>query len=275
MRQLKPFRIILVISFVVAVFGCKKKDNVWTLNGNTPIDGTVYLYKVSPDQERTLIDSTTIEKGKFTFEEINPTEHLTPYQFDFKADDKGGFEFLILNGERMKAVISEAETVRYSGTKICNTYNRYNQFREREMKNLMALKKVLSDSTLGPDKMNEEMVLFNEKMQDIENEKIDFLKTIDNPELNSYLILRETILSGVIEKEVYGKYINALTPESSMTANGHKLHQTYEVFDAYALSREMDILDSATIRTRYNKLDENNKNSVYARQVQQYLQQMN
>lgn len=274
MRLLKPLRIILILA-VVFVFACKKKDNAWTLNGNTGVDGTVYLYKVSPDQERTLIDSTTVEKGKFTFQEINPNEYLTPYQFDFKADNKGGFEFLILNGQKMKAAVSDSETVRYSGTKICDTYNRYNRFREREMKNMLELKKVLADSTLAEDQMNEEMVIFNEKMQDIENEKIDFLKTINNPQLNSYLILRETILSGVIEKEVYGKYISALTPESSMTANGHKLHQIYEVFDAYALSREMDILDSATIRARYNKLDENNKNSVYAQKVLQDMQDMN
>jgi len=274
MRLFKPIRIVLILTVIISVFGCKKKDNAWTLIGNAGIEGKVYLFKVNVETERTLIDSTTVEKGKFTFKAINPSDHLTPYQFDFARDNRGGFEFLIVNGERMKAMVSDSEEVLYSGTKICDAYNRYNSFRQREMKNMLDLKKVLSDTTINPDKMNEEMVIFNEKKQDIENEKIDFLKSIENPELNSYLILRETIASGVIEKEVYAKYIGALTPESSMTTNGHKLHENYEVFDAYALSREMDILDSTTIRMRYEKLDENNKNSDYAKQVLSYLKNM-
>ncbi len=274
MRQFKSIRIILILTVVISIFGCKKKDNAWTLIGNTEIDGTVYLFKVSAEQERTLIDSTTVEKGKFTFKTINPTDHLTPYQFDFAQDNKGGFEFLIVNGQRMKAMVTDSEEVLYSGTKICETYNKYNAFRQREMQNMLELKKVLSDTTISEDKMNEEMVLFNEKKQDIENEKIDFLKSIENPELNSYLILRETYLSGVIEKEVFGKYLNALTPESSMTNSGHRLHEINEVFPAYALSREMDILDSATIQQRYDKLDEDNKNSVYAQKVLEHLQNL-
>ena len=274
MQILKILRNVLMLSVIVFTISCKKNNNNWTLNGTSDTSGKVYLYGVSPEQERTLIDSTMVEKGKFTFKAINPTDHLTPYQFDFVNDDKGGYEFLILNGERIKAVVSDSGTVSYSGTKISGTYNRYNAFRQKELKNMMDLKKVLNNTSMSQDKMNEEMVIYNERMQDIENEKINFLKSIDDPELNSYLILRETILSGVIEKEVFGKYMNALTPESSMTSNGHKLHEMNEVFDAYALSREMSILDSATIQTRYNKLDEDNKNSVYAQKVLDYLHSM-
>lgn len=56
-----------------------------------------------------------------------------------------------------------------------------------------------------------------------------------------------------------------------MTNVGHKIHQIYAVFDAYALSREVDILDTATIRERYNKLDDESKTSPYAEKVLKYL----
>ncbi len=57
-----------------------------------------------------------------------------------------------------------------------------------------------------------------------------------------------------------------------MTSYGHKVHQIYEVFDAYALSRELNLLDSATIRMRYNNLDEESKNSEFAQEVLKSLE---
>ena len=269
MKQIKTALIACLA--VIMLQACKTKDNNWTISGNTYTSGRVYLYRVDRDLHLNLIDSATIENGKFSFKRENLDDRLTPYQIDFDKDKKNGIEFLIKDGEKLKVNIKDEFNITYSGTPIAKTYNSFVVFREKEMNNLMEFKKKVSDNNLSPDEVNEEMMLYKEKTQDLENEKIEFIKTIPNPELNGYLVLHEAISSGVVEKEMFGKYINALTPEGSMTNNGHKVHQIYEEFGAYALSREMDILDTATIRARYNKLDEENKSSEYAKKIEQYL----
>ncbi len=265
--------ILVVCSFILAgmLQACNTKDNGWTFVGTTDFSGTVYLYQIDHDLQSNLIDSTEIEKDKFSFKGANLNDRLTPYKVVFNQPKNIGIEFLIKDGEKLKASIKNKFNVSYSGTPIAKTYNKFVEFHGEEMKNLMEFKQKVSDNSLSPEEVSAEMLRYQEKAQDQENEKISFLKTILNPELNSYLVLHEAIISGTVEKEVFGKYMNALTPEGSMTNNGHKVHQIYEDFEAYALSREMEILDTATIRKRYNKLNEESKSSDFAKKVEQHL----
>lgn len=271
---MKRIKTIVVACFLILagmLQACNTKDNSWTFAGTTDFEGTVFLYQIDHDLQANLIDSTGIEKGKFSFESSNLNDRLTPYKVVFNQPKNIGIEFLIKDGEKLKASIKNEFNVSYSGTPIAKTYNKFVEFHAEEMKNLMEFKQKVSDNSLSPEEVSAEMLLYREKAQDLENEKISFIKTILNPELNSYLVLHEAIVSGTVEKEVFGKYVNALTPEGSMTNNGHKVHQIYEDFEAYALSREMEILDTTTIRKRYNQLDEESKSSDFAKKVEQHL----
>ena len=252
---------------------CQTKKDNWVLKGTTSNPAQmVYLYQLNTLMEKSLIDSTQVEKGKFTIEYSNNDYQLAAFVIDFDKDEKGGIEFIIANGDQLKVDVNNEFDSEFSGTSITKDFNRYNDFRYEALNQFTELQKMLAQSDLNPDELNDKILIFKEKMQDLENEKIEFLKSIQNPELNSYLVLNEIISTGVIEKELFGKYVSALTPEGAMTNNGHKIHQIYAVLDAYALSREVDILDTATIRERYNKLDDESKTTIYAEKVLKFLQ---
>lgn len=272
MKQRLFIQILFLSAGIILFQNCQTPKDNWIIKGNTSSQATsVYLFQMNGMLVKSLIDSAVVEKGKFTIEHGNSGDQMEAYAFDFDKDPEGAIEFIVLNGDHLKVNVKDEFNSEFSGTSIAKDFNQYNQYRNEAMTNLSEFSKVLSANKNNEDELNDKMLVFNEKMQDLENEKIDFLRSIQNPELNSFLILNEVISTGVIEKELFGKYVNALTAEGAMTNNGHKIHQMYEVIDAYALSREMDILDTATIRERYNKLNEVNKNSEFASQVQEYL----
>lgn len=273
MRYFKTYRLILLIAVIILFQNCQSKKDNWVLKGTTsdPVR-MVYLYQLNTLMEKSLVDSTQVEKGIFAIEHSNNDDQLTAYVIDFDKDEKGGVEFIIANGDHLKVNVNDEFDSEFSGTPLTQDYNKYNVFRLEAMNHFTELQKLLAQPDLNTDELNDRMLVFKEKMQDLENQKIEFLKSIQNPELNSYLVLNEIISTGVIEKELFGKYVGALTAEGAMTNNGHKIHQIYAVFDAYALSREVDILDTATIRERYNKLDDESKATPYAEKVLKYLQ---
>ncbi|WP_167615054.1 hypothetical protein [Maribellus sediminis] len=273
MKHIQKLKLLALILAAVLMQNCGKEKNNWQIKGSGITSKVVYLYKVNPMEADILLDSAKVDKGKFVFENSNINEHLAPYKIVEKGKDSIAFDFLIANGERLQVAVKDEFDRAFSGTPIAKIYNKFLGFRKTEMNDLAELRKVLSDSTLSEDQVNAKMLIFKEKMQDLENEKIEFLKNIQVPDLNAYLVLREATSTGVLEKELFGKYANALTPEGSMTNYGHKVHRIYEVFDAYALSRELDLLDTATIRTRYNNLEEDSKNSEFAQEVLKNLEQ--
>jgi hypothetical protein len=272
MKQLNRLKLVGIILSTLLLQNCKTKNKSWEIEVKGIENEQVYLCQVNVIDGDTVLDSARVEKGKSSFRGTNPNKRLQPYKILSHGKQDIAFDVLIANGEHLKVAVKDEFDINFSGTTIAKTYNKFLDFRKNEMDNLKEFRKVLSDSSLTEDQINSKMLIYKEKTQEIENEKIEFLKTIQNPELNSFLVLHEAVSSGVIEKEVFGKYVNALTPEGSMTKNGHKMHQIYEVFDAYALSRELDLLDSATIRMRYNKLDGENKSSEFARQVLEKLE---
>jgi hypothetical protein len=272
MKQLNRLKLVGIILSTLLLQNCKTKNKSWEIEVKGIENEQVYLCQVNVIDGDTVLDSARVEKGKSSFRGTNPNKRLQPYKILSHGKQDIAFDVLIANGEHLKVAVKDEFDINFSGTTIAKTYNKFLDFRKNEMDNLKEFRKVLSDSSLTEDQINSKMLIYKEKTQEIENEKIEFLKTIQNPELNSFLVLHEAVSSGVIEKEVFGKYVNALTPEGSMTKNGHKMHQIYEVFDAYALSRELDLLDSATIRMRYNKLDGENKSSEFAGQVLEKLE---
>jgi hypothetical protein len=254
---------------------CQTKKNSWVLKGNTADNlQMVYLYQLNSLMQKTIIDSVKVDKGKFTLEHTNPNEMLNAYIINFDRNDKGGIEFIIGNGDHLKVSVKEEFNSEFSGTPLSEEFNKYNNFRFTALNQLSDLQKIMAQKEMNQEELNDKMLTFKEEMQELENEKIDFLRNIENPELNSYLILNEIITTGVIEKELFEKYVNALTPEGAMTNNGHKIHQIYDVIDAFTLSREVDILDSATVRERYEKLDEINKNSEFGGEIRTFLENM-
>lgn len=272
---MKNVRILYILILITGLFmfqNCQTKKNNWVLKGNVS-DTThmVYLFQLNTLMEKTLVDSTQVNDGKFTIEYTNPTDQLTAYVIDFKKNEKDGIEFPILNGDHLKVTVEQEFNSKFSGTAIAKDFNEYNKYRYTALNQLSELRKVLSKADTSEEDLNDKMVVFKEKMQELENEKIDFLRSIQNPDLNGLLILNEIISNGIIEKELFSKYMNALTPEGAMTNDGHKIHQIYDVINAFALSREIDILDSATLRTRYNNLDEINKNSEFGLEIKDYL----
>ena len=272
----KILRFTCLLLLVALVQACETKSKNWVFHGEGKISGKLYLYSIDQNLNKTIIDSTFAQKGQFSLEETAPGDRLTPYQITFvNKEEKESFEFLIKNGEKLKAVVKDELNITFSGTPIAERFNTLISFRQEEMNNLMEFKQTLADETLDTAEMDEKMLIFQEKMQDMENKKIAFIKTITDPELNSYLVLREAVNSGAVEKEIFGKYVSALNPESSMTNTGHKVHQIYEVFDAYALNRELELLDTATIRARYERLNEENKNSEFAKEILNYLNKPN
>ena len=273
MKKIKTAYLIPLCIGMLFLQNCQTKKDAWVLKGNvsSPVK-IVYLYELSLLQQKTLLDSAIVEKGKFTIKHANADDQLNAFMIDFKTDNKNGVQFVAANGDHLKVNVKGEFDSEFSGTPVSGDFNKYNTFRLTAMNNVNDLSKLLSNKEMDQDELENKMMVFNEKMQDLENEKIEFLKSIQNPELNSYLILNEIISTGVIEKELFGKYVNALTPEGAMTNTGHKIHQIYQVFDAFALSREVNILDTATIRERYNKLDEENKNSEFAKSVKELLE---
>jgi len=272
MKYNKLLGLLILLAVVFTFQNCETKQKTWELKGTTSdADQVVYLYQFDAMMQKSLIDSTLAEKGKFKFEHGNASDLLSAYAISFKHSPEEIIEFIIANGDHLKVKVKEEYNSEFSGTPIAETLNNYNSYRNKAGSLLSDLQKELSKPDTDKEVMNSEMVVYNEKMQDLENQKIDFLKSIQNPELNSYLILNEIVSTGVIEKELFGKYANALTPEGAMTNNGHKIRRIYEVIDAYALSREVDILDTATIRKRYDNLDEANKDSEFAKEVKKLI----
>lgn len=273
MKQFNHIKLVAIILGMLLMFSCKQKNNSWEIKGKGIENEQVYLCQVNLIDGDTVLDSTRVEKGKFSFSGTNPNERLRPYKILSKGKQHVAVDVLIANGQRLQIAVKDEYDINFSGTPISKTYNKFLDFRKNELDNLKDFRQVLSDSSLTEDEMNAKMLIYKEKMQESENEKIDFLKSIQNPELNSFLVLHEAVTSGVIEKEVFDKYVKALTPEGSMTKNGHKMHQIYEVFESYALSRELELLDSATVRSRYKQLDSENKNSEFGRQVLKSIEQ--
>lgn len=274
--SMKSVRISHFIILLLGIFmfqNCQTKKSSWELKG-TVADTVhmVYLYQMNSMLEKTLVDSVQVLNGKFTIEYSNPGDQLSAYVIDFDKNEKGGVEFPVTNGDQLKVTVKQEFNSEFSGTPLCKDFNRYNKFRFDALNQLSDLREVLANKDMSEEELSEKMLVFKEKMQELETEKIAFLRNIQNPELNGFLVLNEIISTGVIEKELFNSYINALTPEGAMTNDGHKIHQIYDVIEAYALSREMDILDTTTIRERYNQLDEVNKNSEFANEVKKYLE---
>jgi len=275
MKKFKSFPFLILLAGIFVFQNCQTKKNNWELEGKaSDTADMVYLYQLNSLMQKSLVDSVQVEKGKFKIDYTNPDDMLAGYIFSFNKNDKGGIEFIISNGDQLKVEVKDEFNSEFSGTPIAKDFNKYNSFRYTSLNQLSNLKKLLAQNEMTEEELNDKMLVFKEEMQELENEKIEFLKNIQNPELNSFLILNEIISTGVIEKELFNKYVNALTPEGAMTNNGHKIHQIYDVIDAYALSREVDFLDTATIRERYNKLDEVNKNSEFAEEIRTYLDKM-
>lgn len=272
MRYFKIYRLALPIAVIILFQNCQTKKDNWVLIAVTsdPVQ-MVYLYQLNTLMEKSLIDSTQEENGKFTIEHSNTDDQLAAFVIDFDKDEKGGVEIIIANGDHLKVNVNDEFDSEFSGTPITQDDNKYNVFRHEAMNHFTELQKLLSQPDLNTDELNDRMLVLKEKMQDLENEKIGFLKSIQNPGLNSYRVLNEVVSTGIIEKELFGKYVGALTPEGAMTNNGHKIHQINAVFDAYALSREVDIFDTATICERYAKLDDGGKTSPYAEKALKYL----
>ena len=272
MKNVRILHVLILLSGLFMFQNCQTQKNNWVLKGNAPDSAqTVYLYQLNTLMEKSLVDSVQVNNGKFTIEYTNSEDQLTAYIIDFSKNEKDGIEFPISNGDHLKVIVKQEFNSEFSGTAIAKDFNEYNKFRYTALDQLADLRKVLSKDDTNEEDLNGEMVVFKEKMQELENEKIAFLRTIQNPELNSLLILNEIISNGIIEKELFSKYMNALTPEGAMTNDGHKIHQIYDVMDAFALNREIDILDSATLRNRYNSLDEINKNSEFGQEIRDYL----
>ena len=275
MKKLKLFHILILLLGIFMLQDCQTKKNNWELEGNAPdTAGMVYLYQLNSLMKKEPVDSVLVNNGKFTIEHTNEDGMLAGYVFSFNENDKDGIEFIISNGDQLNVEVKDEFNSVFSGTPTAKEFNEYNHFRFTALTQLSNLQKLLAQNEMTEEELNDKMLVFKEEMQELENEKIEFLKNIQNPELNSFLILNEIISTGVIEKELFEKYVNALTPEGAMTNNGHKIHQIYDVIDAFALSQEIDILDTATIRERYNKLDEVNKHSEFAEEVREYLNKM-
>ncbi len=272
MKNIKLLGLLVLLATVFTFQNCQTKQKSWVLKGNaTGADQMVYLYQFDAMMKKSLIDSSLVEKNKFRFEHTNSNDQLSAYAISFNTAPEGVLEFIIANGDQLKVNVKEEYNSEFLGTPIAETLNNYNTYRYKAWNLLSDLQKELSKPDTDKEVMNSEMLVYHEKMQDLENEKINFLKSIQDPELNSCLILNEIVSTGVIEKELFGKYVNALTPEGAMTNNGHKIHRIYEVIDAYALSRELEILDTATIRKRYDSLDDANKDSEFAKEVKKII----
>ena len=95
---MKRIKTIVVACFLILagmLQACNTKDNSWTFAGTTDFEGTVFLYQIDHDLQANLIDSTGIEKGKFSFESSNLNDRLTPYKVVFNQPKNIGIEFLI------------------------------------------------------------------------------------------------------------------------------------------------------------------------------------
>ncbi|MCK3684217.1 hypothetical protein [Maribellus sp. YY47] len=266
------FRIIQVL-FLVVVAGlfqsCDSNKKNWEIKGTAESESMVFLYRLYP--EASLIDSTQTNHRKFTFAGENGDERLEPFCLVFGEDQKTELICMLRNGDHLKLQPDKQAGPSFSGTEISDDLNKYYTFKKLEKQLNADLLKELNETPADDDGRDQKMISYREKVQNLENEKTEFLRSIVFPGLNGYLVLKELQHSGVVEKEVVGKYRDALTAEGALTDYGIKVHRIYEFFDAYALSREMEILDSATISERYNKLSEENKTSAFAKIVEQYL----
>ncbi len=268
MKNVISLYFLVVLSGMIFFQSCQTKTNNWLVIGNTADSVQVaYLYQLNTLMQKSVIDSAQVVQGKFTFASSNPDDQPMGFLINFGETGNGGIKFLISNGDHLAINVEQELNSVFSGTSISNDFNTYNSFRQMSMEQANDLREALLKNDLNEEELYEVMLVFNEKTQELENEKIDFLKTIQNPELNSFLILNEIVSNGVIEKELFNKYMNALTAEGAMTNTGHKVHQIYDVFDAFAVSREMDILDSTTLLERYNQLDEMNQNSEFGKAI--------
>jgi len=264
---------LLLLIVVTGIFqSCESNKKNWEITGTVDTENVVYLYRLSP--EAVLIDSVQTDHLKFAFSGENPDERFEPFCLVLGKDEKLEVECMLGNGDKLRLQLNEKSIPNFSGTDISADLNKYYAIKQLEKQLNLDISEELTHSRLSDDDRDQKMISYREKVQDLENEKIQFLRSIIYPDLNGYLVLKELQNSGVVEKEVVGKYRNALTAEGALTDNGIKVHRIYEFFDAYALSREMEILDSATIRERYNSLSEENKTSIFSKIIEEHLQKM-
>ncbi|MFV0593743.1 MAG: DUF4369 domain-containing protein [Draconibacterium sp.] len=272
-KTMNYLRFFSVLLLVTALFqSCENNKKSWQLNGTSETGSRIYLYKLKP--EVALIDSAKVDQHKFSFSGQNDDERFEVFLVTFDKRGKNGINCLIANGDKMNITLNDKMPPVFSGTEISDDLNRYYNIKQQEKKLNFDLSKELEQTQLSEEARDQTMISYREKVQNLENEKIAFLKSITHADLNAYLVLKELENSGVVEKEVIGKYRDALTAEGALTNSGIEVHRIYEFYDAYAISREMDILDTATIRQRYNALNEENKSSVYARRVLDHLNKM-
>ncbi|RIJ46410.1 DUF4369 domain-containing protein [Maribellus luteus] len=261
----------LCLIVVAGLFqSCEKNKQNWEIKGTSETGTVVYLYRLIP--ETTLVDSAYVDHRKFSFSGENADERLEPFYLVVDDGAKPGVECMLGNGDQLKLQLRSQTLPNFSGTKVADDLNKYYAIKQQEQKQNLDLSQELTQKRLSDQDRDLTMISYREKVQDLENEKIQFLKSIVHPDLNAYLVLKELQSSGVIEKEVVDKYRNALSAEGALTNDGIKVHRISDFFEAYALSREIEILDTATIRERYNKLDDENKTSVFAKIVEQHLQ---
>lgn len=272
MNYFRYIQLLLLIVITGIFQSCENDKRNWEIKGTLDSENVVYLYRVA--SKMILIDSAQIDHNRFTFSGENADEKYDPFCLVFGKGKKLEVVCMLTNGDQMKLQLSEKSSPNFSGTDICEDLNKYYAFKQSEKQLNLELSKELAHTQLSDEERDQKMISYREKVQDLENEKIQLLKSIVHPELNGYLVLKELQNSGVVEKEVVGKYRDALSAEGALTDSGIKVHRIYEFFDAYALSREMEILDTATIRERYNNLNEENKTSDFAKTVELYLQKM-
>ena len=274
MKHLKTI-ILVSLGALFSIFqSCEKKeDTIWNVNVTTENENvkTAYLYAVNNEREKVLIDSTIVQDKTFHFKGENNQEALGVYYLDFDKSQKGGVTFLISNGDKLKINLKEQLKSEFKGTAIAGDFNKYNAFKQSEIDGLMAFTQIISNPEVTPDEINSKMVTYREEVQKNERDKIAFIKSIKNPELNGYLVLEEILTSSVIDKEVYEKFYSALTPEAKTTARGKKATMIVNLFDAYKLSHEISFLDYATAKQQFDQLSEEGKNSSFGNIVSESL----
>ncbi len=267
---MKKLKIYLLLIFFSTIFqSCTKEHKPWKIEGKTTIENfdTVYLFKLDITRNKTLIDSIPVVDHSFVFEKTNIDNSLKPYSLNFDKSGKGGTVFVISNGETLHIDLKEQYKSVYSGTLTSDNYNDYMKFKQDEVDSMMAMVVTFSDPKTTPEKLKSIGEKYRKQLKETQNKKINFIKSIKSPQLNAYLLLEEILTSSIIEKEKFQKYANALSTEGTETNYGKKINSILTYFDAYALNSDGGLSDYQTVKKRYDKLDAENKNSIYGKEV--------